>query len=353
MTKTELSENPTPLFKVSGRSGIYITSMLTTSLLCNILAIFLPFSKVSRFMRADVVTTLPSSVTMMWNDDLKIVAVLILFFSIIFPFLKLSILFYLWFFCKSAGFRQKLIHYIEPLGKWSMLDVFVICIILVLTDNQLLVASEIMPGVYFFLTAIFLSIFSALKIEKLSLLQSNAKHEKEIAIIRLQKMDYFDRGIVTALLMLSITSLVMAIDIPYLKITDLLLTNNEYSIITSFTTIWGKSPVLMYFILLTLIICPALHIAGIMTLWLFNMDKEKSLKLQSLVHIISKFNMLDVFLLSLLLFMTEGEWLIETERRFGLTMLVLFLISTFLIPIALRGSYKKWLRLIKPPQPSA
>jgi len=333
------------LFKNSGRSSIYISLMLMVSLVCNVFAMFLPFSKVSRLLRADIVMTLPGSISMMWNDHLQVVAVLILFFSIIFPFFKLSVLFYLWFFCKSSTIRQKLIHYIEPLGKWSMLDVFVICIILVLTNRQLFVASEIMPGVYFFLVAILLSIFSALKIEKLSLLKGAAKEDEEIAIIKLQRMDYFDRGMITALLMLSITSLVMAINIPYLKITDFFLQHNEYSIMTSFTTLWDKSEVLMIFILVTLIICPLLHIIGLIIIWQFNLNKKNNLRLQNIVHIISKFDMLDVFLLSLLLFMTEGKWLIATERQFGLSMLIVFLVSTFLIPIMIRGSHKKFTKL--------
>jgi paraquat-inducible protein A len=334
-----------PLYRNTEKSTIFISLMLALAVICNIAALITPFIIVSQVLKVSKVLTLPGSVLMMWNDGLYFVAVLIFFFSLLFPFVKLGVLSYIWFFCRSDKFRRKLIYYIEPLGKWSMLDVFVICIILVLTNKQILVASESQIGVYLFLIAIFLSIICALRIEVLTLQKDNTEDDKRHTIIKLAKMDYFDRGIVATLFLISLTSFVLAVNVPFLKITDLFMSDKSYSIFTSFVYLWNKSPVLMIFVLFTLIICPLFHILGLAIIWLGNLRANYYFKIEKVVHIISKFDMLDVFWLSLLLFMTEGKWLIATERQFGLTMLVVFLFSTFLIPIALKGTHKKFIKL--------
>ena len=331
-----------PLYK---KGSIFVSLMLAISVICNIIALITPFTKVNQLLMPSIILTLPGSVLLMWNDGLYFVAVLIFFFSLLFPFIKLGVLLFIWFFCKSAKLRRKLIYCVEPLGKWSMLDVFVVCIILVLTNKQLLVASEIQIGVYFFLIAVFLSIFCALKIEALTLQKNNTEYDKRCTIIRLANMDYFDRGIVATLFLISLTSLVLAVNVPFLKITDLLLSDRTYSIFTSFIYLWDKSPVLMIFVLFTLIVCPAVHILGLVVVWLGELQVKYYFRIEKIVHVISKFDMMDVFWLSLLLFMTEGRWLIATERQFGLTMLVVFLFSTFLIPIALKGTHKKFICL--------
>ena len=110
------------------------------------------------------------------------------------------------------------------------------------------------------------------------------------------------------------------------------MSDKSYSIFTTFIYLWDKSLVLMIFVLFTLMICPFFHILGLVIIWLGNLKVKYYFEIEKVIHIISKFDMMDVFLLSLLLFMTEGKWLIATERQFGLTMLLVFLFSTFLIP---------------------
>jgi paraquat-inducible protein A len=152
-----MNKENTTLFKFYEKKGIIITSLLCISLIFNILALTTPFVTITQAFVNTLSYTLPYSIVMMWQDKLYVVAVLILVFSIIFPFVKLVLLSYIWFLCKDDRKRVRFIHIIEPLGKWSMLDVFIICIMLVLTNKQFLIGGKSEIGVIFFLIAILLS----------------------------------------------------------------------------------------------------------------------------------------------------------------------------------------------------
>src|SRR5580658_4106648 len=50
-------------------------------------------------------------------------AAVLFIFSIVFPFVKLAILLVIWLWRFSDKDRQKVFHWLEMLGHWSMLDV--------------------------------------------------------------------------------------------------------------------------------------------------------------------------------------------------------------------------------------
>ena len=129
--------------------------MLVLSLVLNIAALLSPFYTVKMFMSDPYTCSLVGSVVLMWTHHLLLIALLILSFSIVFPFFKLTMLFYTWFFCTDKERQQKNITLVGPLGKWSMLDIFMTVILLVMTNDQFLITSTLKIGVYFFLCAIF------------------------------------------------------------------------------------------------------------------------------------------------------------------------------------------------------
>jgi hypothetical protein len=116
----------------------------------------------------------------LWASEDRLVAFLILFFSIIVPVLKATALFTS-LQVKSEGLRRRLVRVVDSIGKWSMADVFVVAVLLaflatrdqaqantftvpillqeveVAMNTQL--TSTLHPGFYFFLGYCLLSIF--------------------------------------------------------------------------------------------------------------------------------------------------------------------------------------------------
>ncbi|GAB5471576.1 MAG: hypothetical protein Kilf2KO_46060 [Rhodospirillales bacterium] len=85
--------------------------------------------------------------------------VVIFLFSVIFPLAKLAVAFYLWFLAPvtKPGFLKTL-RWIEILGKWSMLDVFVVALIVVALQISIVSDVSVHAGIYLFTLAVALSL---------------------------------------------------------------------------------------------------------------------------------------------------------------------------------------------------
>lgn len=97
-----------------------------------------------------------------------VIAAIIFFFSIVFPILKLLMMFFLWEFKLDEGQRKTVIHWLGILGKWSMLDVFVVAIIIVIVKLGPLAKTQAQSGLYYFTAAIFLSLITSMIIDGLA-----------------------------------------------------------------------------------------------------------------------------------------------------------------------------------------
>ena len=90
------------------------------------------------------------------------------FFSMIFPIVKLLALAWVWWIPLAEERRLRLLHGLAILGKWSMLDVFVVAILIVLVKLGPLVEAEPRVGVYFFAAAIVASMLTTVDVSRLA-----------------------------------------------------------------------------------------------------------------------------------------------------------------------------------------
>ncbi len=108
------------------------------------------------------------SISKLYAEHNITVALVILLFSVIIPFVKtISMLFVATF--EHSPFAAKVVKFFRHLGKWSMLDVFVIAILLVyLTSNSSDISrAEAEIGLYFFLAYVILSMVASLAADKM------------------------------------------------------------------------------------------------------------------------------------------------------------------------------------------
>ena len=103
----------------------------------------------------------------LWQEHHYFLAVVILVFSIIFPLVKLMTLFMIWTAEMPQAQRQRILKWVGALGKWSMLDVFVVAITIVIAKIARFASAEPRVGIYFFATSIALAILVTMRIEKL------------------------------------------------------------------------------------------------------------------------------------------------------------------------------------------
>jgi len=103
------------------------------------------------------------SITKLYNNDEVAIALTILVFSILLPILKsITLTFTLLFY--EQKWSHKLVTFFKQIGKWSMIDVFVVATFLVyLTSNSGGISkAEIQVGLYFFLIYVILSMITAI-----------------------------------------------------------------------------------------------------------------------------------------------------------------------------------------------
>jgi len=108
------------------------------------------------------------SIGKLYADGSLVVAAVILFFSVIIPAFKtLSLLFVATF--EHSPFAAKVVRLFKHLGKWSMLDVFIVAILLVYLTGGDSGSSHAEPeiGLYFFLTYVILSMVGSLSADKM------------------------------------------------------------------------------------------------------------------------------------------------------------------------------------------
>ncbi len=93
----------------------------------------------------------------LWSDKHYGLTIIIFAFSIIFPAIKMITLGLIWFVRMTAEKRQRILSWLEILGKWSMLDVFVVAVTIVAVKFGVFADAQPRIGIYFFSGSIILS----------------------------------------------------------------------------------------------------------------------------------------------------------------------------------------------------
>lgn len=101
-----------------------------------------------------------SGIINLWKTKYYILSFIILFFSVIFPIVKLMTLFAIWFVRLREEQRKWLLYGLALLGKWSMLDVFVTAILIVSIKLGALAAAKAEAGIYYFALSILLAMLA-------------------------------------------------------------------------------------------------------------------------------------------------------------------------------------------------
>lgn len=293
--------------------------LLCLSLLCNVAALALPFMRLRKGLENEAYTLL-HSVELLWSKGLYILSILVIAFSILFPFAKLATLFWVIGSKPIKRHHRRWLRRVERLGKWSMLDVFLVSIILSLASQQFLVGAQPQPGLTFFIAAILMSMTGG------ELISRKVNSHSRSAT----KPDQRQGGI---FLVLSGVTLIAALAFPFLRIEDWLLKNREYSILTLVPALWAQGAWLASLITASFLIATPLLVwtSGLLA---WRRQAEGSIP-SYWTHLAQRWSMLDVFGLALVVFALESDHIMRTEINWGALFLGATLVLQMLFSIAL------------------
>jgi uncharacterized paraquat-inducible protein A len=308
------------------RRHLFIGVLLGSSLILNLTALCLPFTMIDAATSLAYIYGLFGSVGMLMDSDMVALAILVVVFSIIFPFAKLSALMWLWWYGVSTPRRMRWLDWTEKLGKWSFFDVYLVAIMVAITNDQWLISTASLPGLTCFMIALTLGMLAG---EWLSATTPKAQPVSESVPSH--------SPILLLLLLLAIGGLfAAAVFVPFIQIDDWRLSDRAYSLAELVPALQeNDSPALALAVGLFLIIMPALGWWNAAIMMLGWWGRRPPATLLSIQQLIGRWSMLPVFALSLAVFFAEGHHFLGTETRAGVWILVggltLTVIGQFLV----------------------
>ncbi len=139
------------------KQGIAINLLLLAALAMLIVGVSAPLLTLEKLYFFENTVTLFTTVTGLFAQKEWFLFFVIAIFSLCIPVIKIaSLILILNLEYKKGSFLDKTLHVIETLGKWSMLDVFVVALLLVSVKLGVLAKVDVHYGLYVFATSVLL-----------------------------------------------------------------------------------------------------------------------------------------------------------------------------------------------------
>jgi len=125
------------------------------------LGIVLPIVRFEKLYFLSETPSLIDLFTGLWNDGSWLVAVLVLIFSILFPLLKLTIVFLAAIAPETLVAHKSVLRHAGTLSKWSMMDVLLVALVIFAAKTSGLANAFTQPGLWFYATSAISGAFAA------------------------------------------------------------------------------------------------------------------------------------------------------------------------------------------------
>ncbi|MEA1888355.1 MAG: paraquat-inducible protein A [Pseudomonadota bacterium] len=130
---------------------ILIKFLLVLSTVLLLVGIFAPMMTLSKFVWIENRFSLFAGTLQLFADGQYLLFIILLAFSIVLPVAKIILLFRFWYADSSSCQQlQHFMNWISHYGKWSMLDVFVVALLLVIVKLGVLATVEVHYGIYMY-----------------------------------------------------------------------------------------------------------------------------------------------------------------------------------------------------------
>jgi len=145
-----------------------ITILGMTSLFL-IVGLVTPIVTLKKFMLIENTFSVLSGATQLLKEDQFFLFIVITGFSIVLPLLKIGVLYKLLSAKEDKTAKlDKYLHWMHLYGKWSMLDVFVVAVLVVVVKLGAVASVEMRFGLYSFAAAVVLTMYVTARVVSLA-----------------------------------------------------------------------------------------------------------------------------------------------------------------------------------------
>jgi len=236
-----------------------------------------------------------------------VLALVVLCFSVLFPIVKVGALAHVLFRPVASEHRVRLVRWLEILGRWSMLDVFVVAILIGSVHLGILSEAYAERGIYVFAAGILLSMFSTLAVHRL-LREPRARSW-------MPRSSRTERWMSLATLAL----FTLGLFLPLMVVEKFRFWDHEYSVWNASARMLDEGELFLgYAVLFFVVLLPLARLSGIVLLrWARRPERFARAVLE-----LEKWAMLDVFGLALLVVVAKIGSVASVETRSGLWVLL-------------------------------
>lgn len=290
------------------RGGFTFLLLVTTALL--VLGLTLPSLRTESVLSSSAHSILGGIKDSFVTGNIFL-GLVILCFSVIFPTLKLFTLVVIWTRDVDQDEEEKKILWLAVLGKWSMLDVWVVAIFVGAVRLGVLAGFEAEPGIYVFAGAILGTMVCTFVMER-----AKGYRPKLPDLEDPRRRSLLGRALNAA----AIVSFAVGISTPMMEVEKLVFWSSEYSLLGALRSLWKEDQIalalmLAFFVLLV----PAIHLVGLALLrWVEDLPQ----RLRRAVVFLEEWAMLDVFALALLVVVAQLSGMASLTPRIGLLSLL-------------------------------
>lgn len=140
----------------------------------------LPIMTVERLLFLTERVSILEGCLQLWAEGEYFLFAVIVLFTIVFPLVKLALALHLWYRADVGRQRlQRSLDWIESLGRWSMLDVFAVALVVVAVQISIVSDVSVHAGIYVFTAAVVLSMVTVRRITRLARRAANAAEDTE------------------------------------------------------------------------------------------------------------------------------------------------------------------------------
>lgn len=140
-----------PMPEATPLSHRAIPLLLVSALLLFGTGVFFPFFHVTKFWVFGEAVSVVSGIFTLFKEGEYFLFTVLTLFTLVFPCVKLGLLTIIWLEREHDLAKVRRLHgWVESLGKWSMLDVFVVAILIVAMKSAAVAEIHIGVGLYLF-----------------------------------------------------------------------------------------------------------------------------------------------------------------------------------------------------------
>jgi len=151
-----MDQSTTPVRAARNSAELALVNVaLVVALISFVVGIWAPMLTVTKWIWISNTLSVLSAIEQLALEKEWFLVIVITLFSVVVPSGKLVLLFYVWN-RSDTRLGRRLLHWLHAAGKWSMLDVFVVAVLVASIKLRALASLELHYGLYVFALAVLL-----------------------------------------------------------------------------------------------------------------------------------------------------------------------------------------------------